>query len=66
MTVAGCRGYTTNVTSQTKCIGVIQYSVMACGDKAGGIMTYDFKSNKYEIKPSNLILGSKYSNVSGM
>ena len=65
MTVAGCRGYTTNVTSQTKCIGVIQYSVMACGDKAGGIMTYDFKSNKYEIKPSNSILGSKYSNVSG-
>ena len=65
LSVSGCRGYTTNVSSDTKCIGVIQYSVSACGDKAGGIMTYDFKSNKYEIKPSNSTLGSKYSNVAG-
>lgn len=65
LSVSGCRGYTTNVTAQTKCIGVIQYSVIACGDKAGGIMSYDFKSNKYEIKPSNTTIGSKYSNVAG-
>ena len=65
LSVTGCRGYTTNVTSETKCIGVIQYSVVACGDKAGGIMTYDFKTNKFEIKSSTIIPGAKYSNVSG-
>ena len=37
-----------------------------CGDKAGGIMTYDFKSNKYEIKPSNSILDLSILMFQGM